>query len=79
LLIPLAGLIDMKAEMARVEKELAKLQIEFDRMSAKLSNENFIANAPKEVVEKDKARVVELSSMIKKMKEQAVQLKLSVS
>lgn len=74
LLIPLAGLIDMKAEIARVEKELNKLSGEHEKMLAKLSNTNFIANAPEEVVKKDQGRAAELASSIDKLKSQIAQL-----
>ena len=49
--LPLAGLIDMDKEKARLEKEMAKTEKEIARLSGKLSNEGFLAKAPAEVVE----------------------------
>ena len=56
LYLPLAGLINIEEEIARLEKELAKWQKELDMVSRKLSNEKFVANAKPEVVEKEKAK-----------------------
>lgn len=55
-LIPMAGLINKDAELARLDKELAKLQKEMQQTQGKLNNGNFIAKAPPEVIEKEKAR-----------------------
>lgn len=55
-LIPMAGLINKDAELARLDKELAKLQKEMQQTEGKLNNGNFIAKAPPEVIEKEKAR-----------------------
>lgn len=48
--IPLAGLVDIEAEKARLDKELDKLKDEVDRVQKKLSNERFVSNAPEAVV-----------------------------
>src|SRR5690606_39357199 len=44
--LPLGTLIDLKAEAARLQKELAKTTEEIARLHKKLSNEKFVANAP---------------------------------
>ena len=54
--LPLAGLINISDEIARLTKELAKWQNELDMVSRKLSNEKFVANAKPEVVEKEQAK-----------------------
>lgn len=54
--LPLAGLIDLDKEIARIEKEIANTENELKRLAAKLSNENFVAKAPAEVVEKERAK-----------------------
>jgi valyl-tRNA synthetase len=56
----LAGAIDFAAEGARIDKELARIQGDLDGLEKKLENPNFVARAPAEVVEKDRARVEEL-------------------
>jgi valyl-tRNA synthetase len=58
--MPLGSLIDLGAEMARLEKENGKLAAEMEKIDKKLSNEKFVANAKPEVVEADRARFAEL-------------------
>ncbi len=60
LFIPLKGIVDIGAEKARLEKELLKVARDVDVVSGKLSNESYVAKAPPEVVEKDRARLREL-------------------
>jgi valyl-tRNA synthetase len=55
-IVPLADLIDIDAERARIEKEIGKADKEIAQVDKKLANEQFVANAPPEVVEKDRAR-----------------------
>ena len=54
--LPLAGLINIEDEIARLEKEAKKLQQEVDRVEKKLSNEKFVAKAPEAVVEAERAK-----------------------
>ena len=54
--LPLAGLINIEDEIARLEKEAEKLQQEVDRVEKKLSNEKFVAKAPVAVVEAERAK-----------------------
>jgi valyl-tRNA synthetase len=56
LLLPLAGVIDIDQERARLEKEIAKLEGEIKGYASKLGNEKFIAKAPPEVVEEQRER-----------------------
>ncbi|MFP4245290.1 MAG: class I tRNA ligase family protein, partial [Ectothiorhodospira sp.] len=62
LLIPLAGLIDKDAEIARLEKEVAKAQKNLDQCRGRLDNPSFVERAPAEVVDKERARVAELTA-----------------
>lgn len=73
-LIPLAGLIDKRAETARLEKELTKLRKEAERGTAKLGNAEFLSRAPAAVVEKERARVAELQSAVVKLEQQLAQM-----
>jgi len=57
--LPLAGLVDVEEEEKRLEKEIAKVQKDVDFFKKKLSNEKFVANAPAEVLEKDRAKLAE--------------------
>ena len=54
--LPLAGLINIEDEIARLEKEAEKLQQEVNRVEKKLSNEKFVAKAPAAVVEAERAK-----------------------
>ncbi|SFV32155.1 valyl-tRNA synthetase [Devosia crocina] len=54
--LPLAGVIDLTVEKARLEKEVAKLDAEISQIDKKLGNEQFVAKAPEEVIEEQKTR-----------------------
>jgi valyl-tRNA synthetase len=54
--LPLKGVIDLAAEQARLDKEIAKADADIKRVDAKLSNEKFVANAPEEIVEEEKEK-----------------------
>ncbi|MGC2811749.1 MAG: valine--tRNA ligase [Bradyrhizobium sp.] len=54
--LPLKGVIDLSAEKARLDKEMAKADADIKRVDAKLSNEKFVANAPEEIVEEEKEK-----------------------
>jgi len=71
LLIPLAGLIDKDAELARLQKNIDKLENELKRVSGKLSNEKFTAKAPPEVVEKERAKQQDMQQSLDALKQQA--------
>jgi len=59
ILLPLAGLVDIDEEEKRLDKEIAKVQKDVDFFVKKLSNENFVANAPPQVLEKDRGKLKE--------------------
>ncbi len=71
ILIPLAGLIDKEAELARLEKEIGKLKVNIVKGEAKLQNSGFVDKAPEAVVEKERLRVTELSKSLQQLQEQA--------
>ncbi len=60
--LPLAGLIDIKAECERLTKEQQKLQEQINRSQAMLANEQFINRAKPDVVEKERARLADLQA-----------------
>ncbi|MGI2258000.1 valine--tRNA ligase [Shewanella sp. GXUN23E] len=74
LLIPMAGLIDVAAEMARIDKQLEKLAQDAKRIEGKLSNEGFVAKAPAEVIEKERAKLAEFTRDMDKLHEQKAEL-----
>ncbi|WP_010270869.1 valine--tRNA ligase [Paenibacillus senegalensis] len=57
--LPLAGLIDITQELARLEKELQTLHGEVARIEKKLNNPGFVAKAPEKVVEEEKAKLAD--------------------
>jgi len=71
LLIPLAGLIDKQAELARLQKNIDKLEQDAQRIQAKLSNENFVSRAPENVVGKEREKLAEIESALGSLRGQA--------
>jgi len=69
-LVPMTGLIDLDAELARLNKEIEKLEKEINKLSGKLGNEKFVANAPAEVVNKEKEKLEKAESSLMQLKEQ---------
>lgn len=67
--LDLAGVIDVAAELARTENELAKIEKERAKISGKLQNENFVNKAPAEVVGKIRDGIAEYDQQIIKLKE----------
>ncbi|PLP60948.1 valine--tRNA ligase [Mesorhizobium loti] len=65
--LPLGSLIDVVAEAARLQKELAKVTEEIARLHKKLSNDKFVANAPEEVVEAEREKLVEYNEQQAKL------------
>ena len=65
--VPLEGLIDLDAERSRIEKEIARLQQAVDATERKLSNESFVGRAPKEVVEKEREKLLSFRTTIEKL------------
>ncbi|MFR4286752.1 MAG: valine--tRNA ligase [Enterococcus italicus] len=73
--LPLAGLINIEEEISRLEKELAKWQQEVKRVQGKLANERFVANAPADVVEQERAKEADYLAKETAVKERIAQLK----
>ncbi|MGO4108028.1 valine--tRNA ligase [Paenibacillus sp. YAF4_2] len=59
LYLPLAGLIDISQEITRLEKEVATLNSEVERVEKKLNNEGFVAKAPAKVIEEERAKMMD--------------------
>lgn len=56
ILIPLEGLIDIKSEQSRLERKLTKIQKDLKSTEQQLSNQNFLSNAPKDIVKQLESR-----------------------
>jgi valyl-tRNA synthetase len=54
--VPLEGLIDIEVEKARLQKDLDNLKTQLVKVSKKLANPDFLANAPADVIEREKLK-----------------------
>jgi len=63
-MVPMAGVIDVDKELARLDKELDRLTAEQGRLVGKLSNDNFVARAPADVVDKERAKLADIETSI---------------
>jgi valyl-tRNA synthetase len=70
ILIPLEGLIDKDAEIQRLDKEITKLEKVIKQSSGKLNNENYVAKAPADVVQKERDKLTELEQALSQLKQQ---------
>ncbi|TAM33740.1 MAG: valine--tRNA ligase [Rhodanobacter sp.] len=73
-LIPLAGLIDLGAEKARLAKEITRIEVEIKKCEGKLGNANFVANAPTEVVAQERQRITDWNTQLTALREQSGKL-----
>ncbi len=75
LFIPLNELIDKDKEIARLEKEMAKVQKDIDFLSGKLNNEGFLAKAPEKLIDAEKAKLAKAEEKMAKIKQSMESLK----
>ncbi|WP_203649801.1 valine--tRNA ligase [Secundilactobacillus yichangensis] len=73
--VPLAELVDLDEEAARLNKEIKKFEAEVDRAKKKLSNERFVANAPDDVVEGERQKQADNESKLKATQDRLAALK----
>jgi valyl-tRNA synthetase len=74
LYVPLEGVLDLAQERDRLHKEIAKISKDIEVFSAKLSNKNFVDKAPREVVEKDTAKLEEFKVKRNKLEQSLTML-----
>jgi valyl-tRNA synthetase len=74
ILVPMAGIIDVSAEKARISKQRERMAADLQRSQGKLSNEKFVNNAPADVVTQEKQRVTEFERQISQLDEQLQRL-----
>jgi len=67
LLVPLADLIDIEDEIKRLSKKISSTIKEIEKSRLKLNNENFISNAPPEIVKQEKSRIQENEILISEL------------
>ncbi|MCI7505098.1 MAG: valine--tRNA ligase [Coriobacteriaceae bacterium] len=70
----LTGLVDFDAERTRLKKELKGLEGDVAKFSKKLSNPGFLAKAAPEIIEKDRAKLADLSDKLERVKEQLAEI-----
>ncbi|RUO62884.1 valyl-tRNA synthetase [Pseudidiomarina planktonica] len=68
--IPMAGLIDKDAELARLDKAIGKAQQEQQRVAGKLGNSKFVDNAPAAVIEKEKGKLAKAEQKLQQLTQQ---------
>ncbi|EAR10466.1 valine--tRNA ligase [Reinekea blandensis] len=73
-LVPMAGLIDVAAEKARINKDVEKTNKELARIEGKLTNEKFVSNAPDAVVQKEKEKADAMKTKLADLQSQIDQL-----
>ena len=74
LFVPLAELIDIKAEIARLDKELNKVQQTIDHLAGKLNNDQFVNKAPQAIVDKERNKLKEAYDAKDKLEQQRAKL-----
>ena len=74
LFLPLAELVDLEKEKARIQKELDKNRKELDKLETKLNNPGFVNKAPANVVEAERERADKLRALLAKLEESAASL-----
>ncbi|MDP7650537.1 MAG: valine--tRNA ligase [Rhodospirillales bacterium] len=74
IILPLAGIIDIAGERARLKKEIAKLDGEVGKLDKKLANQGFLAKAPAEVVEEQRRRLADTAAARTKLDEALIRL-----
>ena len=72
--IPMAGLIDKDAELARLDKAIEKANGEIKRVTGKLSNEKFVSNAPAAVIDKERAKLAEHEEALRTLTQQRAKI-----
>lgn len=69
-LVPMSGLIDKDAELARLDKEIDRKQKDRERTEKKLGNPSFVEKAPDDVVQKERDKLTDLTSALEKLEAQ---------
>ncbi|MEO0140826.1 MAG: valine--tRNA ligase [candidate division WOR-3 bacterium] len=72
--VTLSGIIDTNKEKSRLEKEIAELSIQVERMRARLSDPDFLQKAPSHLVQEQKLRFSEMEAKLERLREQAKRL-----
>ena len=74
ILIPMAGLIDKEAELARLNKAAEKIEKDAQRTKGKLGNDNFVSKAPEAVIAKERAKLADMEMQLNKIQAQKAEI-----
>ncbi|MGB2814919.1 MAG: valine--tRNA ligase [Dehalococcoidales bacterium] len=69
-IIPMSSMFDLEAERGRLQKEIDQSQAEMDRLKARLENQEFLAKAPKIVIDKERQKLYTITDKLKRLREQ---------
>jgi valyl-tRNA synthetase len=72
--VPMAGLVDIPAELSRLDREIAKIEADAARLNEKLSNSNFIERAPEEIVASERKKLEQAEAALKVLQQQRQQI-----
>src|SRR4029077_14389891 len=65
--LPLAGVVDLTAEKARLDKEISKEKLEIAKVVAKLGNDDFVARAPEDIIAEHQDRLETFQARLRKL------------
>jgi valyl-tRNA synthetase len=74
ILIPMAGLIDKAAELARLDKEILRIKNDLPRVEGKLNNPAFVDKAPEEVLNKERVKLADMQASLSNLEQQRVKI-----
>ena len=74
ILIPMAGLIDKTAELARLDKEILRIKNDLPRVESKLNNPAFVDKAPEEVLNKERSKLADMQASLSNLEQQRVKI-----
>ncbi len=72
--VPMAGLVDVTAELTRLDKEIAKAEAEKARLNGKLTNAKFIERAPADIVAAERQKLTQVDAALKVLQQQRRQI-----
>ncbi len=78
-LVPMAGLIDAGAEAERLGKQISRTESDLGKVRGRLANQNFVRNAPAEVVRQERERVAELERAVMNLTAQLERVRVLMS
>jgi valyl-tRNA synthetase len=73
-IIPMSSMFDLEAEKARLQKEIGHSQAEMERLKSRLDNQEFLAKAPKIVIDKERQKLYTITDRLERLREQISKL-----